>query len=129
MDIQDLYKEQIVEASLNTQFRGDLENPSHTCETSNPSCGDQISIQLVISKDGAHIEKALWQGHGCAVSTAATHMIVGEAQGAAISDVLSWDRKTVLSLLGLEEISPGREKCMMLGLSVLQDAIKSYKKE
>lgn len=126
-DLADLYREQLIEAAQDRSLFGTLESPSCRADAHNPSCGDALSVEVRVSKAG-QIESAQWQGYGCAVSTAATHLVLEESTGKMVKDVLEWDEEKVLSLLGLEKISAGRKKCMMLGLSVLQEALSSYKK-
>ena len=51
MDIREIYTEIITEESRNTKNKRYLEHPTHEEKGHNPSCGDEITLQLDI-EDG-----------------------------------------------------------------------------
>ncbi len=54
-----------------------IEEPTHTHEGVNPSCGDELTFYLVVEGEGdvARITDASYQGHGCAISQASADMM------------------------------------------------------
>lgn len=134
MHTNDLYREVILQEAAQPQNVGSLPNPTHQHSETNASCGDQVTIQLEIedSKDAAAADLAIvknmaWQGNGCAISQASMSLVSEVVIGKSVLEVQELTEKTLLELLGLKEINPGREKCMMLGLKAVQRALKKGK--
>ena len=74
MDIREIYTEIITEESRNTKNKRYLEHPTHEEKGHNPSCGDEITLQLDI-EDGI-IKDASYVGVGCAISQASTSLMI-----------------------------------------------------
>jgi len=115
-----LYKEEIIDHYKNPRNFGDLKGKTNEARGMNASCGDMVEIYLKIS--GNKIVGAGFRGVGCALSTAAASLLTDEVRGKKISEVLEWDKKKIINLMG--EINPGRIKCVILPLGVMQKAIK-----
>ena len=64
--LSDIYTELIAEESRNPENRRHLNHPTHTEKGHNPSCGDEITLELEV-KDGI-IQDASFTGVGCAIS-------------------------------------------------------------
>jgi nitrogen fixation NifU-like protein len=97
-------------------------NYNVSSEYDNPSCGDQIQVRALI-KDGI-IHDIAFESVGCALSTAATSMIVEEAMGKSVTAVSAWKAQKVLDLVGMP-VSPVRMKCALSGLEAVQCALRS----
>ena len=52
MDLKSLYQEILNEHNLNPTHKGVMENPTFTLQGVNPSCGDNIYLQLKIDDNG-----------------------------------------------------------------------------
>ena len=50
MDLKSLYAEILNEHNLNPAHKGVMENPTFTLRGVNPSCGDNIYLQLKINE-------------------------------------------------------------------------------
>ncbi|PIY80731.1 MAG: hypothetical protein COY80_01340 [Candidatus Pacebacteria bacterium CG_4_10_14_0_8_um_filter_42_14] len=121
---EDLYQEQIIEAAYNPANMGELgEFDVATREVSN-SCGDAFSVQIKLSTDKTVVEDLKWQGNGCAIGMAAMSLVSSACLKKPTSLILKWGEKEMLESLSLDQISPSRSKCMMLGLRTIQSCLK-----
>ena len=96
---------------------GHLENPDIVREEGNPSCGDQIRIEIKLN--GSTIEDIRFSGKGCAISQAAASMLTEELKGRSLEDVKQLDKDQMLELLGVE-VNPMRLKCALLALKTVK---------
>jgi len=83
-------------------------------------CGDEQHVMIRLDADDRVAEVA-FEGHGCAISTAATSMLTEELVGMSREELMRLDKQMVLDLLGIE-ISATRMKCALLGLKVVKSA-------
>ena len=116
----DLYSEEIVDNYLHPRKRGRLDKPNASARMSNPSCGDVVEIGMRIER--GRIKLARFNGTGCAISTAASSMLMERIEGKTEKEVLRMGKKEMRKLLGIE-ISPVREHCALLPLQAAQRAI------
>ena len=82
--LEDIYTELIAEHSHATENRRQLPNATIKERGHNPSCGDDIILELEIS-DGV-IKDAAFTGQGCAISQASTDMMIELLRGKNIDD-------------------------------------------
>jgi nitrogen fixation NifU-like protein len=118
--MDDLYREQILDHYKRPQNYGRPERVDLEYEDTNPFCGDEQHVFLVLGDDG-RIAEARFEGKGCAISTAATSMLTDELVGLTREEVLRLPKQAVLDLLGID-ISATRMKCALLGLKVAKSA-------
>jgi len=117
MSFDDLYRQNILEHYQNPRNFGTLEHPDISAEDSNPLCGDEIRIDLLV-KDGV-IEDVRFSGKGCSVSRAAASMLTEEIRGKTLEEVKRIGKDDVLEMLGIE-LGPVRLKCALLALKTLK---------
>lgn len=110
-------KEEILDHYKYPRNFGRLDSPTHIAIEGNVSCGDKIEFHLKLNESGV-IEEVMWQGEGCAVSTASASMLSEELLGKNLKVVQNWDEEKVFSLVG--EVNPGRVKCALLPLVALK---------
>ncbi|MCX8104084.1 MAG: SUF system NifU family Fe-S cluster assembly protein [Candidatus Bipolaricaulota bacterium] len=110
----------IIEHYKNPQNFGHLENPDIVHEEGNPSCGDQIRIELKIENN--RIADVRFSGKGCAISQAAASILTEEIKGKTLDEVKEFDKQKMLDLLGVE-ISAMRMKCALLALKVVKAGV------
>ena len=112
MALGDLYTEVIGEHSRAPENKGALETATVRERGHNPSCGDEITLELEIA-DGV-IKDGAFTGVGCAISQASTDIMIDLMRGKTVEEV------------ALKNISnmPARVKCAVLAWHTLEDVLK-----
>ncbi|GBD33962.1 Zinc-dependent sulfurtransferase SufU [bacterium HR34] len=121
----DIYHEVILEHWKNPKNKGKIKNPDFTYEIYNPFCGDKIKIYIKANKN--IIKDVKFEGKGCAISQAGASLLTEKVKNKSISYAKKLDKEDMLKMLNLKEISPIREKCMMISLNALKGALKNKK--
>ena len=67
-DMQDLYRELVLDHSRDPRHFGRLEDATHTADGINPLCGDKLKLYLRVNTAG-EIESSSFEGTGCAISS------------------------------------------------------------
>ena len=83
-DLTDVYNELIMEHSMNSYNKKELENADYSEIGHNPNCGDEITLQLKLNND--IIEDMAFLGHGCAISQASTSIMIDTLKGKTIKE-------------------------------------------
>jgi nitrogen fixation NifU-like protein len=78
-DLQNLYREVIVDHSRKPRNCRPVEGASATAQGHNPLCGDRVSVQLKMDRDV--IADVAFQGAGCAISTASASLMTETLKG------------------------------------------------
>jgi nitrogen fixation NifU-like protein len=139
MNLESLYQELILDHYKNPLHKGLVSPADASVHHVNPSCGDEIDLNLTI-RDG-EIHSVSWDGVGCSISQASTSVMsdlvqgrtVGEASQVidAFTEVMQSKGSTTgdESLLGdavaFAGVSkyPARIKCALLGWMAFKDAL------
>lgn len=140
MGLEDVYTEVIMEHNASGRNKHHIDAPNITLKGVNPSCGDEITLELRV-KDGV-IEDAGFVGVGCAISQASASMMIDLITGGTVEQASAYihtflgmikhevtDEKQLETLedaAALKNIShmPARVKCAVLGWHTLEDALK-----
>jgi nitrogen fixation protein NifU and related proteins len=120
----DLYRETIVTEARHPQNYGPLEGADISQSYINPSCGDSINVYVKLDLGKKKIIDISWEGNGCVVSMASMSFLSAKVKGMSLTDINKMTPDDLQKILGVEEITPSREKCMMMGLMAIQKAIK-----
>lgn len=139
MDTKELYREILNEHNINPSHKQNMNEPTFCLEGVNPSCGDQITLQMKLGEDGKIID-ASFTGSGCAVSQASVDMmadvVIGKTKEEALELADIFDRmiKGTVSEEELEQLDeaaalqdvshmPSRVKCAMLGWRTMKQML------
>ncbi len=138
MDFKTFYNEVVTDHNMHPLHKHDIENPDFVMEGVNPSCGDEITLQLKV-EDGI-ITDGGFVGDGCAISQASADimidMVIGKTTEEALhlADLFIRMIKSEASPEEIEELQeagaladishmPARVKCAVLGWHTLDEMI------
>jgi nitrogen fixation NifU-like protein len=124
--LESLYREVILDHYKNPRGHGVIEHADAEAEGQNPLCGDEVSIFVTFGEDGETIDDVKFSGRGCAISQAATSMLMEMTKGRTADEVASLDKEELLAEIGVP-LTPVRLKCAMLGLTTLKVALHKAK--
>ena len=111
--LSEIYTELIAEESRNPENRRHLPHPTCCEKGHNPSCGDEITLELEV-QDG-RIADASFTGNGCAISQASASLMINLIKGL----------EELEDAAALQSIShmPARVKCALLSWRTLEKAL------
>jgi nitrogen fixation NifU-like protein len=139
MNLESLYQELILDHYKNPLHKG-LKSPADaSVHHVNPSCGDEIDLNLTI-RDG-HLQSVSWDGVGCSISQASTSVMSDLVEGKSLKEASelidafgevmqskgasSGDESLLGDAVAFAGVSkyPARIKCALLGWMALKDAM------
>ena len=136
--LDDLYQEAVMEHKRAPRHFGKLEAPTHEARGRNPSCGDDVRVQLRV-EDG-RVQDIRFHGQGCAICIASASMMAEAVLGRDEATVGALQQHFRAVLTGQEEPDaehlgklvslagvrryPSRIKCALLGWHALMHAIR-----
>ncbi len=118
-----LYREELLDHYRHPRNYGELSDAQIRTEVLNPSCGDQIALQ--ISVEGNKIVGIAFQGKGCVISQASASMLTEHALQVPVEELRALDKEAMLSLIGIT-LGPTRLRCALLSLESLHKALSLY---
>lgn len=101
MQLDDLYRRVIMDHYKNPRNRGTFDNEAVTVNLNNPTCGDRISLQLLL-KDGI-VQEAKYTGEGCSISMSSASMMTEAVKGKTMDQALDMANR-FSSLMKGEEV-------------------------
>lgn len=111
-ELQSIYTDIIMEQSMATYNKKTLENHTGSEHGHNPSCGDDITLEIVMEND--KIKDLAYTGHGCAISQASTSIMIDLLKGKTKEEAL----KLIATFLKMIK----REDVAKVELEKLEDA-------
>ncbi|MBO5624144.1 MAG: SUF system NifU family Fe-S cluster assembly protein [Butyrivibrio sp.] len=144
MELKQLYREIVNEHNLHPTHKGNMENPDLVLRGVNPSCGDDITLQLRV-QDGV-ITDAMYDGSGCAISQASVDMMADQIIGKKKDEAIKMagifvgmikgevtDEESIEALdeaAALQDVAhmPARVKCAVLGWHTMQEMLEHPEK-
>lgn len=141
MELDTLYQEVILDHYKHPQHKGLLSTYDAQVHHVNPSCGDEITLNLALENN--FISSISWDGVGCSISQASvsimSDLVIGKSVDEArvildnfVELMQSKGVKTgdptiledAVSLAGVSKF-PARIKCALLGWMAYKDAVLS----
>ena len=138
MSLESLYQEIILDHYKNPRGRGLLEAPLGTAFHVNPTCGDEINMQVASDADGGLLIG--YEGTGCSISQASASVLYELVKGLPVAEAeeirLAFvelmhsqgnaepDEEVLgdaVAFVGVAKY-PARIKCALLAWMALQDA-------
>ena len=116
-----MYKEHILELYKSPENYGELKNATHRHTETNASCGDEITMQLLV-KDG-RIADVKFYGSGCVMSTVSSSMLSSKVKGMSVENAKKLGREDIIKMLKIN-VNAGRIKCVVLPLYAVKNALK-----
>jgi len=141
-ELQDLYREVILDHNRTPRNFGELEDADRIIEGVNPLCGDRMT--LYVKLDGDTVQDISFKGTGCAISVASSSLMTEKVKGASLQETLELfdkvhdmltavdydgsadleDLDKLAALSGVREY-PTRVKCASLSWHALKSALTS----
>ncbi len=135
MNLDEIYRETILDHNQSPRNYGHLDHPTKSAGLLNPTCGDQIQLELLIH-DGK-IADVRFSGQGCSISMASASMMTEAIKGKSIDEALliaadfkkfvtgDSSDKPLGDLEALQGVSqfPSRVKCATLAHNALEKAM------
>jgi nitrogen fixation NifU-like protein len=133
-----LFQQLILEHYKSPRNRGELAAADATVFMNNPSCGDEVQLQLKFAGD--RLTDARFLGHGCSISQASISMMTGLLKGKTRGEALGLAARFTAMMHGDAEAArdkalgdlralagvakfPVRIKCALLGWNALEEAL------
>jgi|TARA_B100001964_G_scaffold163712_1_gene179711 nitrogen fixation NifU-like protein len=118
---QEMYMEHILDLYKNPLNFGVLDNADFKERCFNPSCGDEVEIQVKLNND--KVENVKFIGKGCAISVASASLLTEHIKGKSINELKNLTKEDMIKLIGIE-VGPARVKCVTCSLVSLRDGIR-----
>lgn len=83
-ELRALYQEVIIDHGRHPRHFGIMPDATHVLEGFNPLCGDKLKLFLKINDH--KIEKAMFEGMGCAISMASASLMSQQLSGKTLED-------------------------------------------
>jgi nitrogen fixation NifU-like protein len=138
-ELEELYQEVLLDHSRRPRNFGRLEDAAVRVHGDNPSCGDEIDLDVKFGADGS-LQDIKFSGHGCAISQASASMMTAKLKGKphaaamemlrAFGDLVAGEGDESSPILGdLKTMRgvrkfPQRVKCAMLAWRALEEALR-----
>ncbi|MED3622464.1 Fe-S cluster assembly sulfur transfer protein SufU [Neobacillus thermocopriae] len=141
-NLDQLYRQVIMDHYKNPRNRGILEDGNLTIDMNNPTCGDRIRLTIKV-EDGI-VSDAKFEGEGCSISMSSASMMTQAIKGKKIDDALKLskifsdmmqgkeydddiDLGDIEALSGVSKF-PARIKCATLAWKAMEKGLKEEEK-
>jgi nitrogen fixation NifU-like protein len=139
-DLRELYQQVVLDHNRSPRNFRAIPDATHTAEGTNPLCGDEITLYLVVKDDV--VEDVAFQGSGCAISQASASLMTAAVKGKTKAEAqdlfrafhamstsgpdVEPDKKRLgkLAALGGVRQFPARVKCANLPWHTLHEALE-----
>lgn len=142
VELDELYREIILDHYRNPRNRGSLDDPSTSGEGDNPLCGDEVKLDVAIQGD--QVAAVRFLGRGCSISQASASMLTQAIMGLSLQEVEALFESFKGMMYGSDQVDPEslgdlealqgvrkfpvRVKCATLAWNVLEEALERHRK-
>jgi nitrogen fixation protein NifU and related proteins len=125
-----MYDDDLIALADDPHHFGHVDQASITEAEVNRGCGDQVTVEIAQDAATGKITEIKWHGEGCVITRASMSLVMDKY----LTDNLSLEQLQALSieeisqLLGVEQLSPGRWKCALIGKQALVKALAKSEK-
>ena len=81
----DLYQEIVMDHYRSPRGAARLDHVPNSLAHENPTCGDSLKLEVVVD-GGGRIERVLFDGKGCAISTASASLMTESVKGLTVAE-------------------------------------------
>jgi len=103
MQLDDLYRQVIMDHYSHPRNKGSLSDGALTVELKNPTCGDEITLQLLV--DQGIVRDIRFEGTGCSISMASASMMSEAVKGLPVAEALQISQEFRKLMKG-EDVDP-----------------------
>ncbi|RFA10170.1 SUF system NifU family Fe-S cluster assembly protein [Subtercola boreus] len=139
-ELQGLYQQVILDHAREKHGFGLLAGEAAHSHQVNPTCGDEITLQVHLAADGS-VGKLAWEGQGCSISQASASLLSDLAPGVDVAGMRERIDSFRTAMRSKGQIEPDEEllgdavvlggtsryiarvKCAMLAWVALEDAL------
>lgn len=137
--LSSLFQELILDHYKHPRNKGRLDHPDRAVHMSNPTCGDEVLLQLELDDDV--VRTLAFEGDGCSISQSSISMMTQLLKGRTRADALRLAARFTAMMHGDPDAArdkelgdlrclagvarfPVRVKCALLGWNALEEALK-----
>lgn len=117
------YSPQVIEHFENPRNAGILEDPDGEATTSNPVCGDRMTVTLRVA-DG-RIEEMRWHTRGCPPAIATSSFASELVRGWTLEDAEGLTREQLAE--GIGGLPAAKIHCSVLAADAIRQAVRDYR--
>jgi nitrogen fixation NifU-like protein len=121
--MESLYQEVILDLSRRPHGKGLEDHAAAEAHQVNPTCGDEITLQLHLEPGTDRIRAVRWDGHGCAISQASASLFSDLAPGLTTSELTTRIDAFRIAMRSRGTIEPDEE---LLGDAVALGGVSRY---
>lgn len=137
--LDEMYNDLIMEHSMNSYNKKELDG-ANMCEMGhNPNCGDEIKLEVKMNDN--KIEDMAFTGHGCAISQSSTSIMIDTLKGKTVEEAKEIiktfiemikrettdeeELKKLEDAIAFRNVSnmPARVKCALLAWHTIEDML------
>ena len=118
-----LYHDNIIDLYKHPLNQGSLKKPSVSYRAFSPLCGDDITVDILITSNT--VQDIKHRGVGCAISQASISLMTEESKGKTLDELMRVTPDDLVEMLGVE-LGPVRLKCALLSLEAIHQAIQQF---
>lgn len=121
-----LYTETLLDHYAHPRNWGRLAAPDIVADNDDPSCGDQVHLELALDAEG-RVAQVAFEGEGCMVSMASASIFTEQVKGKRLEELEALTEEEVLNWLEAP-VPPSRRRCALSPLIALRAGLAAYRR-